>query len=173
MFQGAPQTLKLSQEDRPQKTTRQSTDVLIHLSYHEKDSCSFECLWWNVHGELIQHTWKKSSCFSGLQKNGCLSTQAVEGRSSALALIICSIRSCAMMSADLEEGEFVRPLCILLFAPFRLLEFATLLSIMLAMSENLHISHEDILVIQWTHLDGLSSGWALSKYRFYTFFLST
>lgn len=42
--------------------------------------------------ELTQHTWKKSSCFSGLQKNGCLSTQAVEGRDSASALIICLIR---------------------------------------------------------------------------------
>lgn len=52
---------------------------------------------------LIQHTWKKSSCFSGLQKNGCLSTQAVEGLDSASAPIICSIRSWAMTSSDLRE----------------------------------------------------------------------
>lgn len=50
--------------------------------------------------QLRQHTWKNSSCFSGLQKNGCLSTQAVEGRDSTSALIICSIRSCAMTSSN-------------------------------------------------------------------------
>lgn len=45
-------------------------------------------------------TWKKSSCFSGLQKNGCLSTQAVDGRASGSGLIIFSIRSRAMTSSE-------------------------------------------------------------------------
>lgn len=52
---------------------------------------------------LMQRTWKKSSCLSGLQKNGCLSTQEQAGRLSASVLIICSIRFCAMMSSNLKK----------------------------------------------------------------------
>lgn len=50
-------------------------------------------------------TWKKSSCFSGLQKKGCLSTQAVEGRHSASGLIMFSIRFRAMMSSGQKKKE--------------------------------------------------------------------
>ena len=60
-----------------------------------------------VYDQMTTPTWKNSSCFSGLQKNGCLSTQAVEGRDSGSVLIICSIRSCAMTSSDLRENYFL------------------------------------------------------------------
>lgn len=54
---------------------------------------------------LMQRTWKKSSCLSGLQKNGCFSTQEQEGRLSASVLIICSIKFCAMMSSNFKKGS--------------------------------------------------------------------
>lgn len=73
-------------------------------SYEERLLCrfTFEHPWANV------HTWKKRSCFSGLQKKGCLSTHSVEGRDSTSALIICSIRSRAMTSSARGKKNVVR-----------------------------------------------------------------
>lgn len=91
------------------KTTGTTNSCTLPYPYSimSWDTCSFRYFCSNEErSEMMQHTWKKSSCFSGLQKNGCLSTQAVEGRDSASAPIICSIRFCAMTSSDLRKRQF-------------------------------------------------------------------
>lgn len=52
-------------------------------------------------------TWKKWSCFSRLQKNGCFSTCFAEGRFWGSIAIICSINSLAMTSSTEEEKKHV------------------------------------------------------------------
>lgn len=49
--------------------------------------------------EMSSQTWKNWSCFSRLQKKGCLSTQLADGRFWGSMFIICSIKSRATMSS--------------------------------------------------------------------------
>lgn len=50
-------------------------------------------------------TWKNWSCFSRLQKKGCLSTQLADGRFWGSMFIICSIKSRATMSSARKRKE--------------------------------------------------------------------
>lgn len=60
--------------------------------------------------ERSPQTWKNCSCFSRLQKKGCLSTQLADGRFWGSMFIICSIKSWATMSSarkSVQENYFI------------------------------------------------------------------